>query len=68
MNRLALKAIGLYRKLAFLFPIKCAYFPTCSEYSKQAFGRYPFFKALRLSLGRILRCHPFCKGGYDPLK
>lgn len=46
---------------------KCRFTPTCSEYSLNAFRKYSFFKALRLSIWRILRCNPFGKGGYDPL-
>ncbi len=45
----------------------CRFIPTCSEYSYQAFSKYGFFKGAYLSIKRILRCHPFCKGGYDPL-
>lgn len=48
--------------------IKCKYYPTCSEYSCQAVQKYGVFKGLFLSIKRILRCNPFSKGGYDPLK
>ena len=41
--------------------IKCKYYPTCSEYTKQAIEKYGVCKG-------ILRCNPFSKGGYDPLK
>jgi len=46
----------------------CRYYPTCSEYSIQAFKKYGFFKGAYLSLKRVLRCNPFAKGGFDPLK
>ncbi len=46
----------------------CRFYPTCSEYSKQAFQKYNFFKAFYLSCLRLLKCHPFHPGGYDPLK
>ncbi len=60
--------ISLYRKLISpLLPSVCRFQPSCSQYSLQAFREYNFFKALGLSAWRILRCNPFCKGGYDPL-
>ena len=48
--------------------IKCKYYPTCSEYTKQAIEKYGCLKGMRLGVFRILRCNPFSKGGYDPLK
>lgn len=48
--------------------IKCKYYPTCSEYTKQAIEKYGVIKGSRLGIWRILRCNPFTKGGYDPLK
>lgn len=48
--------------------IKCKYYPTCSEYTKQAIEKYGAFKGCLKGLWRILRCNPFSKGGYDPLK
>lgn len=48
--------------------IRCKYYPTCSEYTKQAIGKYGCIKGLCLGFYRILRCNPFSKGGYDPLK
>lgn len=46
----------------------CKYHPTCSEYGHQAIDKYGIFKGSLLALWRILRCNPFSKGGYDPLK
>lgn len=46
----------------------CRFYPTCSEYSKQAIIKYGAIKGSFLSIKRILKCHPFNKGGYDPLK
>ena len=48
--------------------IHCKYYPTCSEYMKQAIEKYGFFKGIFLGIKRLLRCNPFSKGGYDPLK
>ena len=50
------------------FGIKCKYYPTCSEYTKQAIEKYGALKGVCLGIKRILRCNPFSKGGYDPLK
>lgn len=48
--------------------IKCKFYPTCSEYTKQAIIKYGAFKGTMIGVARILRCNPFSKGGYDPLK
>ena len=48
--------------------VKCKYYPTCSEYTKQAIEKYGALKGIFLGMKRILRCNPFSKGGYDPLK
>ncbi len=50
-----------------LLPNACRYNPTCSQYGVEAFQKYPFFKALRLTVKRIGRCHPWGGSGYDPL-
>ncbi|HJL73539.1 MAG TPA: membrane protein insertion efficiency factor YidD, partial [Nitrospinaceae bacterium] len=49
-------------------PAGCRFYPTCSEYSAQALERYNIFKALGLSLVRLLKCHPYHSGGSDPVK
>ena len=46
----------------------CRYFPSCSEYSIQSLKTFGFFKGLYLSLKRILSCHPWSDGGFDPVK
>ena len=46
----------------------CKYYPTCSEYTKQAIEKYGVFKGSIKGFWRILKCNPFSKGGYDPLK
>jgi hypothetical protein len=49
-----------------LLPPLCPYYPSCSEYMIQAIQKDgPFLGSLR-GLGRLCRCHPFCRGGYDP--
>ena len=69
MKRICIFIIKLYRK--YISPLKrrptCIYTPTCSEYAIQAIEKYGFFKGSFLAVKRILRCHPFAKGGYDPV-
>jgi len=68
MNKLINFFITLYQKhISPLKPATCRFYPSCSEYAAQALKKYGLLKGLRLSAGRILRCHPFNPGGYDPL-
>ena len=46
----------------------CRFYPSCSQYAYEAFQRYPIIRALRLTVCRLLKCHPFNPGGLDPLK
>jgi hypothetical protein len=65
---LALRALDLYRALLSpLLPPACRFIPTCSQYSREAFERYPAGRALWLTLRRVARCHPMARGGFDPL-
>lgn len=60
--------IRLYRLfLSPLLPPSCRFHPSCSEYALQAVERYGAPKAALLIIKRLLRCHPFHPGGYDPL-
>lgn len=58
---------GYRQAISPLFPASCRYYPTCSAYALEAFDRYGAVKGMRLTMGRILRCHPFRPGGYDPV-
>ena len=51
-----------------LLPKTCRFYPTCSEYFIQAVSKYGALKGTWLGIKRILKCHPFNPGGYDPLK
>ena len=72
MKRILIFLIDLYKKI--ISPIfeylgvHCKYYPTCSQYMKQAIEKYGAIKGVFLGIKRILRCNPFSKGGYDPLK
>lgn len=69
MKRILIFIIKLYRK--FISPLKvrpsCIYTPTCSLYALQALEKYGIIKGSYLAIKRVLRCHPFAKGGYDPV-
>ena len=69
MKKLLIILIKWYRK--YLSPMKrtkCPYVPSCSEYGLEAIEKYGAIKGSLLAVWRILRCNPFSKGGYDPLK
>lgn len=51
-----------------LLPPSCRFTPTCSMYATEAIGKYGFLKGSALGLKRLLRCHPFAAGGYDPVQ
>ncbi len=69
MKRVLIGIVKFYRK--FISPLKgrssCIYTPTCSSYAIQALEKYGVLKGGYLAVRRILRCHPFHMGGYDPV-
>jgi putative membrane protein insertion efficiency factor len=66
---LVLLPVRFYRRV--LSPMKrapsCRYLPTCSEYAIDAVKQRGIFVGIALSFWRVLRCHPFARGGYDPV-
>ncbi len=70
MSRLMIVLVRLYQVLISpLLPANtCRFYPTCSQYSIDAFTKYGFFKGLWLTIRRISRCHPWHEGGYDPVR
>jgi len=62
---------GLRTYQLYLSPLKgatCRFYPSCSEYARQALQRYGLLKGIGMTIARLARCHPFHPGGYDPVK
>ena len=69
MKNLLIKLINFYQKhISSGTNPHCKYYPSCSEYTKQAIEKYGAIKGVAKGTWRILRCNPFSKGGYDPVK
>lgn len=67
MNKIIIKLIKYYQATTKDKKKWCKYYPTCSNYALGCFQKFNFFKALFLTIYRILRCNPFSKGGYDTI-
>lgn len=69
MKKIMIKIIKFYQNA--ISPYKgrsyCNYYPTCSQYGLEAIERYGALRGGFMTFKRILRCNPFCKGGYDPV-
>ena len=69
MKKIIIYLINKYQKI--ISPKigrNCRFYPTCSEYTKQAIEKYGTIKGSFYGIKRIIKCNPFSKGGYDPLK
>lgn len=67
MKKLVLGLIHFYQQLPPIWGRSCRFVPTCSEYCYQAVSRYGILQGSLLAGQRILRCHPWSKGGLDPV-
>ena len=66
--RAMMGAIRFYKRhISPGLPPACRFTPTCSEYAFEAIKKYGALKGGCLAVWRVLRCNPFCKGGYDPV-
>jgi len=68
MKRVAVAVVRFYQcAISPHFPPSCRFYPSCSAYALEAIERHGFLRGSLLAARRILRCHPFCAGGYDPV-
>lgn len=67
-KRVVLRALRFYQRfISPAFPPSCRFTPSCSEYTYQAVEKYGVLRGVWLGGARLLRCHPFNPGGYDPV-
>ena len=67
IKQIVLFLIKIYQKISALTPPRCRFYPTCSEYTKQAIMRFGVLRGGMLGIKRIVKCHPLNEGGYDPV-
>ena len=68
MKKILILLIKFYQKfISPMFPAKCRFYPTCSQYTLEAIKEHGAIKGTYLGIKRILKCHPFHEGGYDPI-
>ncbi|MBC7924814.1 MAG: membrane protein insertion efficiency factor YidD [Bryobacteraceae bacterium] len=68
MRQILIAALRWYKQwVSPLLPSACRYRPTCSEYAAEALAKHGTLTGLRLGTLRLLRCHPFHQGGFDPV-
>ena len=69
MKRLVIAVIRFYRRfISPMLPPRCRFEPTCSAYFIEAVQKKGVLRGTALGIWRLLRCHPFCRGGYDPVE
>ena len=68
MKKLIIKLIRMYQNTPLKSHSACKFYPTCSEYMIESIEYHGLFIGMFKGIGRLLRCNPFSKGGYDPVK
>jgi len=69
VRKMGIGAIIFYQLCISPFlPPSCRFYPTCSDYCRKALEKYGLLKGGWLGIKRLIRCHPFNPGGYDPVK
>jgi putative membrane protein insertion efficiency factor len=69
MRKVVIAALSLYKRFLSPFvPAACRYRPTCSEYMLEAVEKYGVRRGVWMGMLRLLRCHPFHEGGFDPVR
>ena len=67
LKKFVLLLIHIYQIFSKYTPARCRFYPTCSEYTRQAIEKYGLVRGGWLGIKRICKCHPFNEGGYDPV-
>ncbi|GIW21574.1 MAG: membrane protein [Candidatus Sericytochromatia bacterium] len=67
LSKLIIGLIRIYQKFSFIYPPKCRFYPSCSNYTILAINKHGILKGLLKSSFRLCKCHPFHPGGYDPV-
>ena len=69
MRQIVIALLGAYKRfLSPLLPSACRFHPTCSEYMQDAVAKYGAARGIWMGTRRLLRCHPFHQGGFDPVR
>lgn len=69
MRRIVIVIIKTYKRfISPILPDSCRFYPSCSQYAIEAMEKYGFMRGSWIASYRIMRCNPFNKGGYDPVK
>jgi hypothetical protein len=69
MRKAVIATLRFYKRyLSPFLPSACRYQPTCSEYMAEAVSKYGVLRGVSMGVRRLLRCHPFREGGFDPVR